>query len=303
MKAWVAHHNAIELMGGAPAGVDVVVWGGNTVPPAELDNVALFVPPTWNKPASLDVLPRLTGLRAIQLLSAGADWILPYTPAGVTLCDARGAHDPAVAEWIMTAILTVLREFNIFSVDQSRAVWNQRGTDTLYGKRVLIIGHGSIGTALEQRLGAFCVSVCRVARHPRPDAYSAADLPGLLAGADVVVLLVPLTAETRGMVDADFLARMPDRALLVNASRGPVVDTDALTREVSTGRLLAALDVTDPEPLTADHPLWTLPGSLLTPHVASFTPTWLPRIYHLVRRQLTHLVDGTSFENPVVDGY
>lgn len=304
VKAWVAHAEAADLMGGPPPGAELVVWDGRSSAPAdELGEVALFVPPTWNKPAALDALGAMPRLQVVQLLTAGADWIVPYVPAGVTLCDAEGALDPAVAEWVLATTLALIRRLDDFVRQQVRRSWEPGSSETLHGKRVLIVGYGSIGRAVETRLAAFGAQVERVARRPREGVYGVTSLPELLPHADVVVLLLPLTESTRGLVDAAFLAAMPDRAILVNASRGQVVDTDALTAQVASGRLRAALDVVDPEPLAPEHPLWELPGVLLTPHVAAYTPTWLPRVYDLVRRQLVHLLEGTALENRVSDGY
>ncbi len=304
MKAWVAHSEAPGIMGGPPPGAQLVVWEGRSLAPSEdLDDVALFVPPTWNKPAALDALVTLPHLQVVQLLSAGADWILPHMPEGVLLCDAQGVHDPAVAEWVLATTLALLRRVDDFVRQQAQRSSEPGSSETLHGKRVLIVGHGSIGRAVEIRMAAFGAQVERVARRPREGVHGVDSLPELLPGADVVVLLLPLTPSTRGLVDAAFLAAMPDRAVLVNASRGQVVDTDALTAEVMGGRLRAALDVVDPEPLPPEHPLWDLPGVLLTPHVAAYTPTWLPRVYDLVRRQLVHLLEGTPVHNRVSDGY
>ena len=178
-------------------------------------------------------------------------------------------------------------------------------TDELAGKRVLIVGAGSIGAAVQARLAPFEVDFTLVARTPRPaeGVYGVDELPGLLPEADVVVLLVPLTEQTRGLVDEKFLAAMPDGALLVNAARGPVARTSALVSELASGRLRAALDVTDPEPLPADHPLWELPNVLLTPHVAGSVRGLLPRAYRLVGAQLRRFVTGEPLANRVVDGY
>jgi phosphoglycerate dehydrogenase-like enzyme len=303
VQAWVTEWNAAELMGGVPDGVELVVWDARSPAPDDRTDVAVFVPPTWNKAACLNVLPTLRSLRAIQLLSAGADWILPHVPPSVALCDARGAHDVAVAEWVMTAILTSLRGFDTFVRQQGQRVWQPAETDTLYGKRVLVVGYGSIGAALERRLEVFGGDVRRVARRPRPGVHAVGTLLELLPDTDVLVLLLPLTPQTRGLVDADMLSRLPDGALVVNASRGAVVDTAALAVELERKRLRAVLDVVEPEPLPAEHALWTLPGVIVTPHVASLTPTWLPGVYRLLRRQLLHLLDGTPFENQVVEGY
>jgi phosphoglycerate dehydrogenase-like enzyme len=168
---------------------------------------------------------------------------------------------------------------------------------------VLIVGGGSIGTAIARRLAPFEVPVTLVARRGRPGVYAVSELPSLLPAADVVVLSVPLTEETTGMVDARFLAALPDGALVVNAARGPVVDTPALTAELATGRIGAALDVTDPEPLPADHPLWTMPNVLMTPHVAGSVRGLLPRAYRLVGEQVRRYVAGEPLVNVVVEGY
>jgi phosphoglycerate dehydrogenase-like enzyme len=172
------------------------------------------------------------------------------------------------------------------------------------GKHVLIVGYGSIGAAVERRLAGFGVTVERIARHARPGVLGDEDLPAALSRADVVIMLVPVTPETRSMVDAKFLAAMKDGALLVNAARGAIVDTDALLAELRSGRILAALDVTDPEPLPAGHPLWSAPGLLLTPHVGGAVTDAEARAYVIVRAQLARYAAGEPLENVIGDrGY
>ena len=170
---------------------------------------------------------------------------------------------------------------------------------------MLIVGAGSIGHAIEQHLAPFGVTVTRVARTARPeqDVHAVDELPALLPHADVVVLVVPLTEQTRGLVDAAFLAAMPDGALLINAARGPVVDTAALVTELAGGRISAALDVTDPEPLPAGHPLWQLPNVFLTPHTGGSVVGLLPRAYRLAGEQLRRYVAGETLINQVVGDY
>jgi phosphoglycerate dehydrogenase-like enzyme len=224
----------------------------------------------------------------------------------VTLCDARGVHDSSTAEWVMAAILSVLRRFDRFARAQALPSWSYAEfapTDELAGKKVLIVGAGSIGKALAARLEPFEVELTFVARTARDGVHGMEELPALLPRADVVVLLVPLTDQTRGMVDAAFVGAMRDGALLVNAARGPVADTAALTKELSSGRIMAAMDVTDPEPLPLDHPLWTLPNVLITPHVAGSVRGLLPRAYRLVRDQLQRVIAGEPVINQVRDGY
>jgi phosphoglycerate dehydrogenase-like enzyme len=226
----------------------------------------------------------------------------------VTLCDARGVHDSSTAEWVVTAILAHLREFPAFARAQARREWSYDAyapTDELAGKRVLVVGAGSIGAAIGARLTPFEVDLTWVARTARPaeGVHGTADLPVLLPAADVVVVIVPLTTETRRMIDTEFLAAMRDGALLVNAARGPVADTAALTAALATGRISAAVDVTDPEPLPADHPLWEMPNVLITPHVGGSVRGLLPRAYRLVGAQLRRFAAGEPLANRVVDGY
>jgi phosphoglycerate dehydrogenase-like enzyme len=219
------------------------------------------------------------------------------------LCNARGAHDASTAEWVLAAMLGVLRDLPLFAREQAARRWTYQLTDQLAEKTVLIVGYGAIGAAVEQRLAGFEVDVLRVARGPRPGVAGLDELPALLPAADVVVLLVPFTPETKGMADAAFLSRMKDGALLVNGARGAVVDTAALTAEVASGRLRAAVDVTDPEPLPPSHELWTLPGVFITPHVAASTPVSMRRVVRLVREQAEAYLRGDPLRNVITGTY
>jgi phosphoglycerate dehydrogenase-like enzyme len=297
--AWVPHRTGLELLGDLAGGMRVEVYDGENGPPPSAASVEFVVPPFLEAGYRTDFLRQLPSLRVVQALTAGVDALLDVVPETVTLCDARGVHDPSTAEWVATAILAHLRDFPRFALAQARQRWDFTPTDALCGKTVLIVGYGSIGAAVERRLAGFEVSVLRAARRPRPGVSAVEDLPDLLPRADVVVLLVPMTPATRGLADAAFLARMKDGALLVNAARGPVVDTDALLRELDSGRLRAALDVTDPEPLPQDHPLWRASGLLLTPHVAGSTTLTLPRAYELVGAQLRRYARGEPLANVV----
>jgi phosphoglycerate dehydrogenase-like enzyme len=256
--------------------------------------------------AAIEVIPRLEGLRVVQTLSAGVDAIVDGIPSGVMLCNASGVHDVAVAEWVVLAILASNRRLPRFVDSQRTGVWQHddgaRGDD-LDGATALILGYGSIGRAVEQRLRGFGVGIVRVARRERDGVHPWADLPGLLPRADIVVVLLPLTAETRRLVGAEVLARMKPGALLVNASRGAVVDTPALMAALADGRVRAALDVTDPEPLPDGHPLWAMPGVLITPHVAGDVSGEEDRAWRLVADQAVRLQRGDPLLNVVVDGY
>jgi phosphoglycerate dehydrogenase-like enzyme len=254
---------------------------------------------------ALDAIPHLAGLRVIQTLSAGVDRIVDFVPPGITLCDASGVHDVAVAEWIVMAILASNRRLLQLVDAQRDATWahdGARGSD-LVGSKVLILGHGSIGRAVEARLAPFGVEIVRVARREREGVEPLSALPGLLPTADVLVVLLPLTPETRGLVGSELLGHMKQGALVVNASRGPVVDTAALMASLETGRLRAALDVTDPEPLPDSHPLWSMPGVLITPHVAGDVRAEEERAWRLVADQVGRLARGEALTNVVADGY
>ncbi|MFC7244502.1 2-hydroxyacid dehydrogenase [Catellatospora aurea] len=307
MRMWIAHEAGRELMGPLLAGVEVAVLPRPDAPlPGDPAEVEFWVPPFLSSGDVVGLADRMSGLKVVQLITAGADAWVGRLREGVTLCDARGVHDSHTAEWVVTAILASLRRFDHFARAQAAHRWayaEVTPTDELGGKRVLIVGAGSIGAAVAARLAPFEVDLAYVARTARDGVHGVDELPRLLPEADVVVLLVPLTPQTRGLVDASFLSAMADGALLVNAARGPVADTAALTKELASGRISAALDVTDPEPLPAGHPLWDMPNVLITPHVAGSVRGLLPRAYRLVGRQLRRYVAGEPLDNQVHDGY
>jgi phosphoglycerate dehydrogenase-like enzyme len=250
-------------------------------------------------PTSSDMAERLADLpdlQVVQLLSAGIDWVEPHLPDGVTLCNAGDARSPAVAQWVVGAIL---HDLGGFARSHTSERWRPR---ELTGKRVVIVGYGSIGRAVERRLTPFGARIARVARSEREGVEPVERLGEIVEDADVVVVLAPLSEATRGLIGADVLARMPDGALLVNAGRGAVVDTDALVDAVRAGRIRAALDVTEPEPLPDDHPLWTLDGVFLTPHVAGDTPEAERAAQALARAQMLRHRAGLPLEHVVRPG-
>ena len=273
-----------------------------------------------------ETFQHLSGVKVVQSMMAGVDWILPWLPKDVVLCDGRGLHDISASEWVMTAILSSLKRFPYYRDMQLREEWkgqasfrdgfmNVGGTsvgqyavlgDDLAGKTVLIVGYGSIGAAIEARLAPFGVKVIRLARTPRkePEVFRVGELRRLLPEADIVVAIVPLTAETRGLIGEAEIALMKPGALLVNAARGPVVVTDALTAALQANRIHAALDVTDPEPLPAGHPLWSAPNCMITPHVGGSTPEFIHRAFQFGAEQVRRFIAGEELKNVVSDaGY
>ncbi|MFI7387081.1 2-hydroxyacid dehydrogenase [Streptomyces sp. NPDC049813] len=294
---------------GLPEGLDYRFWNGEPDFPADPADCAYYVVP-YMKGAEVAVRPlaRMTAVRTVQTLSAGVDHVqggLKYLRPGVQLCNARGVHDASTAELALTLILASLRGVPDFVRGQDRGEWRSGFRPALADKNVLIVGYGAIGSAIEDRLVPFEVArVARVARSARTTergpVHPLADLPELLPEADVVILVTPLTEETRGLAGAEFLGRLKDGALLVNVGRGPLVDTKALLAELEGGRITAALDVTDPEPLPREHPLWQAPGVLISPHVGGPTSAFMPRAKRLLAAQLTRFAAGQPLENVVL---
>ncbi len=270
------------------------------------DEVGLVVAPYLTDPTILRYAAGLPGLRLVQLLTAGYDNALAHQPPGVALANAAGVHDSATAELALGLILAAQRGIPDFVLGQAQQQWlPQTVRPGLADARVLVVGYGRIGRAIAARLAPFEVSITAVATRARAGdelvdrVHGLEELPALLAHHEVVVLIVPLTEQTTRLVDATFLAAMPDGALLVNVARGAVVDTDALLAELNSGRLRAALDVTDPEPLPSGHPLWSAPGLLVSPHVGGVSRAFRPRALRLVREQLRRYAAGEPFANVV----
>jgi phosphoglycerate dehydrogenase-like enzyme len=295
-------------IGGLPDAFEYVFWEGTgTDLPADPARAAFYVVPYMKGPVvAVLPLPRMRAVRVVQMLSAGVDHIAPHLhhlPPGVLLCNARGVHEASTAELTVALILASLRGIPRFVRGQDNEKWYSGFYPSLADRKVLIVGYGAIGAAVEDRLTAFECEVTRVARTARAavrgPVHALGELPALLPHADVVVLTTPLTEQTTGLVDAHFLAAMKDGALLVNVGRGPVVDTKALLAETGSGRLSAALDVTDPEPLPPGHPLWHAPGVLISPHVGGSTSAFLPRVVRLIRSQLVRFAAGEALENVV----
>jgi phosphoglycerate dehydrogenase-like enzyme len=293
----------VERLESVPADLTYEVWDGRTPLPPTAADVELYVQPYLVGKPAVDAINAMTSLRVIQTLTAGVDHVLPHVPAGVTLCNARGVHDASTAELAVGLMLMAQRGLDDHVRAQGDGRWQQTVVrKSLADATVLVLGYGSIGAALERRLAGFEVDVVRVASRAREGIHGVDELPALLPAADVVVVLVPLTDATRGLVEERFLALMHDDALLVNVARGGVVDTDALLAETTSGRLRAALDVTDPEPLPPEHPLWRSPGVIITPHVGGASTAMEPRMRRLVVDQLERFASGAPLLNVIVEG-
>ena len=286
-------------LGDPPDGLRYEVVDPTVEVPDSVGDVRIYVPPYAVGPRVADVLDRMTSLEIVQTLTAGVDNIASRIPDGVTLCSGRGIHDASTAELTLALTLASLRGIPEFVRAQGAGEWAFQWRPALADKRVLLIGYGAIGAAIEARLLPFEVAVTRVARTPRDGVHAIDELPRLLPDADVVILGLPLSDTTRGLVDADFLARMKRGALLVNVARGAVVVTDDLVAALHARQVTAAIDVAEQEPLPADSPLWTAPGLLISPHVGGASSAMWPRAHRLVRDQLHRYAAGEPLRNIV----
>ncbi len=281
------------------ADVDVVAWDGSDPAPSELADADVYVPSYRNPIRDPAVLASLGRLRLIQLLTAGYDGWPDRLPEGVLLSNAVGVHGVSTAELAVALVLAASRELPRHLDDQRAHVWHQESQIGLTERPVLVLGAGDIGDKVAAALRPLGAQVTLVGRTARGDIRSIDDLRELLPGHRVVVVAVPLSDATRGLLDRETLALLPDGAIVVNVARGPIVDTEALRAELVAGRLRAGLDVTDPEPLPADHPLWDAPNLILTPHIGGGTRDWPVRAAGLVASQLRRMLDGESPDHVV----
>lgn len=283
--------------------VTVLEWDFTDEPPQP--QIDIVVPPYMGGTKVLQKLEAVdTSL--VQSQSIGYDGVADSLPAGRLFANAAGVHETSTAELALAMILASQREFPRLMRNQQDGVWEGRPTASLADRRVLIVGYGGVGKAIEQRLIPFETSVTRVASRQRTDEsgviHGIDELAELLPVHDIVVVGVPLSDATRHLIDDAFLAAMPDGALLVNVARGPVADTEALVRHTASGRIRAALDVTDPEPLPQDHPLWGTPGVIITPHVGGASSAMRPRMGRLLQRQIDLMLAGEPPVNVVLGG-
>ena len=288
-----------DLIGDLPPTVEIVVAPLDPGRLPDLRQVDLVVAPARLQDAVGEALSEPGRLRVVQLLSAGVDRLIGKVPPGVTVCNARGVFDGPLAEWVVGAILAFDRGILRARDAQAERAWRRIEPSELAGTTVVILGFGSIGHAVADRLRPFGVTIVGVGRTPREGVLGLEDLDSVLPRADVLVDLLPLTRESRGLVDAHLLGRLPDGALFVNAGRGATVRTDDLLAEIERGRLSAALDVTDPEPLPPDHPLWALPNVLISPHVSGDSPEAMARGLVLAGDQIRRFAAGQPLVNRV----
>lgn len=267
-----------------------------------LGEITFFVPPYMGGRKALMPIMRMPKLQIVQLPYAGYDTALEFARPGLTMCNARGVHDDSTAELAVGLTIASLRGFPTFIRNQSRGEWVRSRNKSLSDCRVGIVGFGSTGHRIKENLSGFAVEIISFSRSGSDGSKKMSELDAELPNLDVVILCMPLNSESRGLFDARKLALMKEGALLVNVARGLIVDTDALIAALNSGRILAALDVTEPEPLPKDHPLWSTKGLLISPHVGGESTAFEPRIRRLLEEQLQRLAAGEPLKNIVNEG-
>ncbi len=311
----------IELFKDYPEGVELIPVSETLDHDVEID---VWLPDPYANRA-LKARPRLHGMKLVLSLMAGTEWIPAAVGPHVTICNASGAHNISTAEWTITATLSMLKYFPLFYEIQRAGEWKQRFKmsahyaevtgdkrplyppvmlEELTGKTVLLVGYGSIGKEIERMLEPFHVNLIRVARSARsePMVHAVSELDALLPQAQVVILILPSTAESHHLIGARQMELMQQGALLVNAARGPIVDTNALVAALQAGKIRAAIDVTDPEPLPDGHPLWSCPNLLITPHVGGSSPMFAARAVKVAEGELKRYMAGEPMKNVVQAG-
>jgi phosphoglycerate dehydrogenase-like enzyme len=299
----VPTHDLAADLGDLPDGVEVIVWSMDDAPPR--DRFDIVVPPYMS---TARLLERLRGVevRLVQGQSIGYDGVAERLPPGPAFANAATVHETSTAELAVGLTLAAQRRIDSFAVDTAARRWDPVYASSLADRHVLLLGYGGVGKAIAARLDPFEVRMTAVASRARAEdgmpVHGIDELPELLGDAEIVIVSLPGGDRTRHLIDDGFLAALPDGALVVNVGRGSVIDTDALVDHVRRGRVRAALDVTDPEPLPEGHPLWTLPGVLITPHVGGDTSAMRPRIARLVRGQIERMAAGDAPINVVISG-
>ena len=269
---------------------------------ADLSEITFYVPTYMGGRPALELTKKMPNLKILQMPNAGYDDALEFVRDGMMLCNGRSIHDDSTAELAVGLTIASLRGFADFVRNQDKSSWVHVRNQSINDKRVGIIGFGSIGSTIAKMLSGFSVEVIPFTQSGRDNTIAISNLDKHLPNLDVVILILPLTAESKHLFNAQRLALMKDGALLVNVARGPIVDTNALVKELNSGRITAALDVTDPEPLPSDHPLWKAKGVLISPHVGGNTSAFEKRARRLIESQLQLLAEGKSLNNVIVAG-
>ena len=269
---------------------------------SDLSKITFYVPTYMGGRPALELTKKMPNLKVLQMPNAGYDDAMEFVREGMTLCNGRSIHDDSTAELAVGLTIASLRGFPDFVRNQDKSSWVHVKNKSINDRRIGIIGFGSIGSTIAKMLSGFSVEIVPFTQSGRDNTTAISDLDKHLPTLDVVILILPLTAESKHLFNAKRLSLMKDGALLVNVARGPIVDTDALVKELNSGRITAAVDVTDPEPLPSDHPLWRAKGVLISPHVGGNTTAFEKRARKLIESQLNLLAEGKPLNNVIVAG-
>jgi phosphoglycerate dehydrogenase-like enzyme len=275
-----------------PRGITHLQTDGIAPAAGDLDSIEFFVPRYMGGPAAIAMIPEMKSLKVIQSPNAGVDDVLKIRPKGVTLCNAAGVHDASTAELAVALAIASRRGFADFAADQAEGRWAHLRKPSLADSNVAIVGYGNIGKTIAAMLSNFEVTITAFTRSGSDGSLTFDHFDRLLPTFDVIILIVPLTEQTHHLMNAQRLAAMKDGVALINVARGPVVDTEALISELNSGRITAGLDVTDPEPLPAGHPLWSAKNVIITPHVGGDSEAFIPRGRKLVEEQMARYASG-----------
>jgi phosphoglycerate dehydrogenase-like enzyme len=290
-------------LGPLPDGVEVIVWAMDG--PAPRERIDIVVPPYMTM---AKVLASLDGVDVgfVQGQSIGYEGVGDVLPDGLRFANASSVHETSTAELALTLALAAQRHLPAYVRAQDQGRWAPDFADSLADRRVLVLGYGGVGKAIAERLQPFEVEITAVASRARDEegmpVHGVDELLDLLGDAEIVIASLPGGEATTHLIDDAALCALPDGALIVNVGRGPLIDTEALVDHVRRGRIRVALDVTDPEPLPENHPLWSLPGVLIAPHVGGASSAMRPRIAKLVRTQIERAVRGEPPLNIVIGG-
>ena len=274
----------------------------NPAETSDLSEITFYVPTYLGGRPALELTKKMPNLKVLQVPNAGYDDAMEFLRPGITLCNGRGIHDDSTAELAVGLTIASLRGFATFVRDQDKGEWVNKNYDSINDRKIGIVGFGSIGSTIARMLSGFSVEIVAFTQSGRDNTIAITDLDQHLPSLDVVILILPLTKESKHLFDARRLALMKDGALLVNVARGPIVDTDALVKELNSGRITAGLDVTDPEPLPKGHPLWSAKGVLISPHVGGNSSAFEKRARRLIESQLDLLAQGKPLNNVIVAG-
>jgi len=286
----------------APDGVELRNPNNHPLDTSDNSAITFYVPTNMSGAKGLSHVAGMSSLQYLQMPNAGYDDALAHLRPGLTLCNATGVHDDSTAELAVGLAIASRRGIPDFVRDQDRATWNHKRYPSFADSKIAIVGYGSIGQNVARNLSGFTVDVTGFSRSGRDGSLTMDKLDQLLPTFDIVILVLPLNAESKHLFDARRLSLLKDGALIVNVARGGIIDTDALVAELNSGRIHAALDVTDPEPLPSEHPLWKAKNVLIAPHVGGDSTAFESRGKKLVEEQIARLAKGDLLKNIVAVG-